>query len=82
MGKIAIEWLTAYKTLCKGRDRKKKVESWIWGRRIVEHSLNLIISLWEQQNTEMHGEDTKVSKIRRQRLVTEIQQLQELKERA
>ena len=30
----------------------------------------------------MHGEDTKVSKIRRQRLVTEIQQLQELKEQA
>jgi hypothetical protein len=32
MGKIAIEWLTAYKKLCNGRDRNKKVESWIWGR--------------------------------------------------
>ena len=82
MGRILQEWLKLYRCLDKVNNCGKRTDDWIWGRQIVEHTLCAVMGLWEQQNTEMHGEDNKVSQVQRRQLIEEIKALQLLKKEA
>ena len=84
MGKIAQEWLEVFKKLEPFvRKGKRKVEGFVWGARVVEAILTLVIQRWEERNDGIHGNSTKsFSPVRRKRIEEEIRNLQDLREKA
>ena len=84
MGKLACGWLNIYVELKVNTSREKKtkqVDDYIWGGAIVKTLLTHSIKVWEMRNKELHGE-TGCSKVWKQQLELEVQELQLLKDKA
>jgi len=82
MGKLAQGWTTAYEsTKLKGSKKSRDTDPIVWGSRLTEVFLRHTAMLWEQRNKELHGE-TNCSVVRKERLASEVRELQSLREKA
>ena len=70
LGKISQEWLNLYTDL---EPDPSNTQRYSWGSKIIEHTLNKMIELWEIRNKEVHGEtDEEIELIRKRRAIDEI----------
>ena len=82
MGKLAQGWATAYEsTKLKGSRQTRDTDPLVWGSRLTEVFLQHTAMLWEQRNKELHGE-TNCSVVQKERLASEVRELQSLREKA
>ena len=76
MGKLLCNWLRIHSKLNKRvRNKESDTIEMSWGRAIIEQILRLTLELWEQRNTELHGEGV-TSPIRKLHLAEEVRRLQ------
>ena len=84
-GKISQKWLHLYEdTYIKPRIRKptnqqQRIDSYVWGAHIVEIILRQMISLWEQRNKDVHGDNNEdKDRILKEKLSAEFTRLNSL----
>lgn len=77
-GRLAFRWGTIIADhLHYHRISEKEMTPLIWGRKIIRQCFDLIISLWQQRNTDGHLLNSqKESQLTRARLLTRIEALQ------